>query len=109
MNSIGDNSVKGTGIKINVNMEPIDGRHMEDVDFFAEVFSDGVLGRTETIRKEKATRVDADNYIVRVDTKVVGSGRYFVRLTAFIPDTDFDGGLRTEIRTCDTKIDIDAR
>lgn len=36
MAGLGANSVKGTVFKLNVNMDPIDNNHMEDVDWEAK-------------------------------------------------------------------------
>lgn len=108
MTDIGLNSVKGTEFKLNVNMTPIDGHHMADVGWEAMVFTETSY-RSITISKNDAIKVDEDNYIIKVDSAVCGAGRYFVTLTAYIPDQDFEDGLRTEKRTMFTGVTIDAR
>ena len=94
--------MKGTEFKVNINMTPIDGFHMADVGWEAMVF-------TETSQKDEAIKVDEDNYIIKVDSAILGAGKYYVTLTAYIPDADFDDGLRTERRTMFIGVKIDAR
>lgn len=105
--TLGQNSVKGTKFKLNINMTPVDGFSLEDVEWNAEVFSENGLARL-TVEKKDATKVDKDNYIIKVDSAVCGAGRYYVTLTAYIPDPDFADGLRTERRTGFTGVTIDS-
>lgn len=102
------NSVKGTKFKLNVNMEAIDGFHLSDIDFEIEVFTSSRY-KVQKIPKPEAIKVDDDNYIIRVDTNICGSGDYYMTLTAYIPDTDFEEGVRTEVKTAFTGVTIDAR
>lgn len=107
MTELGNNSVKGTEFKLNINMTPCDGFHMEDVDFSVEVFTE-IGFKKAVIEKADAVKVDADNYLVCVDSAVCGAGRYYARLTAHIPDADFPNGFRTERKTAFTGVTIDA-
>ena len=55
--------------------------------------------RTVVIPKSKMKKVDDDNYIVVVDSidaMRIGRGKINAEITAFIPDSDFDDGIRTE-------------
>lgn len=108
MAALGENSVKGTEFKLNINMTPADGHTLDSVEWHAEVFTDSGHKRM-TIEKKDAIRVDKDNYIIRVDSAICGAGRYYVTLTAYIPDMDFQDGLRTEKRTTFSGVTIDAR
>ena len=105
---MGENSVKGTEFKVNVNMTPIDGYHLADVEWEALVFAKTSY-KTLTIPKKDAIMVDEDNYIICVDSNICGAGTYYVTLTAFIPDTDFADGYRTEKRTALAGVTVDAR
>lgn len=105
---LGQNSVKDTEIALNLCMERIDGYSLQDVDFYAEVFAETGF-KTVKIEKETAKRVDNDNYIILVDTALIGAGKYYVRLTAHIPDPRFDKGYRIERRTAYTGVTIDAQ
>lgn len=108
MGTLGQNSVKGTKLKLNISLPPIDGHHLADVEWSALVFTEQG-SKTLTIDKEDAIYIDDDNYVVRVDTSLVGAGKYYVTLTAYIPDTDFDDGIRPEKRTRYTGVTIDPR
>lgn len=105
---MGDNSVKGTEFKLNINMTPMEGHSLSSVEWEAMVFTEAGF-KTITIKKSDAAKVDDDNYIIKVDSSVCGAGRYYVTLTAYIPDSDFIDGFRTEKRTMFTGVTIDAR
>lgn len=87
----------GSEIKINISISPIQNYSMADYDWFIELFtkSNSIVKK----QKEECIRRDDDNYIVTLDTNDVGDGALRFKLTAFIPDGDFDDGLRTEIAT----------
>lgn len=108
MTQIGENSVKGTEFKVNVNMTPIGNRHMSDIEWECLVFTE-TSHKSITIKKSEAIKVDRDNYVIMIDSAILGSGKYYVTLTAYIPDTDFVDGFRTEKRTAFTGVTIDAR
>lgn len=94
----------GTEIKLNISIDPIGRTTMDDYEFVAEVFCSPT--KTVTIPKEESIRVDANNYIILVDTTALGIGKIKVKLTATIPDEDFSDGFRTEISIVDTGINI---
>lgn len=85
----------GSEIKINIHILPIQNYSMADYDWFIELFTKS----NSIVKKQKGEciRRDNDNYIVILDTNDVGDGVLRFRLTAFIPDLDFDDGLRTEV------------
>ena len=87
----------GTDLKINFHVEPINGLSMEDYDFFVEVYTRG--GKVLRIDKLQCIKADADNYRITFNTQDVGIGTLKYKFTAYIPDSDFDDGVRTEI-TC---------
>lgn len=99
-----ENVCIGTELKINLSLGNIGETHMEDMDFFAEFFV--YSSRARKIEKADMIQVDADNYIALVDSTSLGTGNVRVRVTAYVPDTDFDDGLRTEIVTADTGITL---
>lgn len=103
-----DNSVKGTKFKLNINMTPIDGQTMASVKWDVLVFTE--MGyKSITISKDEAIKVDDNNYIITVDSAVCGAGKYYVTLTAYIPDTDFKDGVRLERRTTFSGVTIDSK
>lgn len=94
----------GTEIKLNIHIEPIGSLCMDDYDFEAEVYCS--QKKTIIAKKSDMIRVDESNFIVLVDTAIVGAGDLKCKVTAYIPDSDFDDGLRTEVVAFDTGIDI---
>lgn len=51
-------------------------------------------------------KVDDDNYIACFDSTQLGVGKIMCRVTAYIPDADFEDGLRKEIETVETNVTI---
>ena len=98
-------SVKGTVFKLNVHMEPIDGFHLADVDWEAEV-ENPTFRRKHTIKKSESFKVDDDNAIIVVDSSLLGAGLYDLTLTAWIPDQHCEGGRRKERATVSTGVRI---
>ena len=50
------------------------------------------------IPKSEMILTDDDEYIFTVDTGVMGTGEYWVIIYAYVPDEDFDDGIRTEVQ-----------
>lgn len=95
---------QGTELKLNVSIEPIDGLEMENYDFDIEVFA--LPPRVLTFKKSDAIRVDANNYIILVDSNLIRTGEIKCKVTAYIPDGDFKDGFRTEVAVIYTGIEI---
>lgn len=96
--------IAGTEIKLNVHAEPIGNAHMDDYAFTVEVYTSPT--KSIALSKEELTYIDEDNYVACVDSSKLGVGRLKCKLTAQIPDGDFDDNLRTEIAVIDTGIDV---
>lgn len=94
----------GTELKLNINIEPMGSMTMDDFDFEVEVYCS--IKRVITIQKKDAIRVDQNNYMVLVDTSETGAGDLKCKVTAHIPDGDFNDGLRTEVVAVSTGITI---
>lgn len=94
----------GTDIKINVHLDRLDGYRMSDIDFTCDFFI--YTNRKITVKKEEMVKVDDDNYIACFESTKLGVGKIMCRVTACIPDADFEDGLRTEIETVDTNVTI---
>lgn len=94
----------GTDIKINIHLDRLDGYRMSDIDFTCNFFI--YTNRKITIKKEVMIKVDDDNYVACFDSTQLGIGKIMCRVTAYIPDADFEDGLRTEIETVDTNVTI---
>lgn len=106
----GHNSDVGTRFKVNLHMDKIDGQSLESLEWEAVVFVESdATGKTIIIPKDRARKVDADNYIIPVDSSKLGAGRYWITLVAHIPDADFEDGIRTERKKVFTGVTIDPR
>lgn len=90
-------SALGTEFKLNVHLEPLDGLHMSDYNFEVALYV--YTNRKVVFQKSKLKKVDDDNYLLMVETADalrIGRGRINAEITAYIPDSDFSDGLRTE-------------
>lgn len=94
----------GTELKLNIHIEPIGEVTMDDYDFEVEVYCSPK--KTIVVAKENTIRIDSDNYVVLVDTNLVGAGDLKCKVTAQVPDGDFPDLLRTEVVCIDTGINI---
>lgn len=94
----------GTELKINVNIAPIDGVSMDDYDFEVEFYCS--TKKILVFKKADAIRIDNSNYMFCIDTNQLSSGNLKCKVTAFIPDGDFEDLLRTEVQKIDTGINI---
>lgn len=94
----------GTKFKLNINIEPIGDITMDDFDFEVDVYCS--QKRVTTITKEAAIRLDESNYVIRVDSEPLGHGDVKAKVTAYIPDDDFEDGTRKEVAFLATDITI---
>lgn len=94
----------GTELKLNISIEPVDGLTMDDYEFQIEAYC--TPRKTIVVQKSEAIKVDSTNYIILVDTSVVGQGDLKLKVTAHIPDGDFNDQLRTEVMVVDTGLTI---
>lgn len=94
----------GTELKLNIHIEPIDGLSMDNYDFNVDVYVS--QRKVVSTPKQDCVRIDQNNYIVRVDTNVIGVGDITVKVVAQIPDGDFDDGIRTEVAQIQTGITV---
>lgn len=94
----------GTELKLNINIEPLGDITMDDYDFEVDIYCS--LKRVQTIVKDDAIRVDENNYIVCIDSSLLGHGDLKAKITARIPDGDFDDNYRTEVVYLNTDITI---
>ena len=94
----------GTELKLNINIEPMGELTMDDYDFMVEIYTS--LKRIQEIHKSDTIRIDENNYVACVDSEALGHGLVKVRVTAYIPDNDFEDGVRTEVVYLNTDITI---
>lgn len=94
----------GTELKINVHLDRMDGYKMSDIDFSCDFYV--YTNRRITVKKEAMVKVDDDNYVACFDSSQLGVGKIMCRVTAFIPDADFEDVLRKEVETVETNVTI---
>ena len=94
----------GTELKLNIHIDPIDGITIDNYDYTTEVYC--TPRKNIIVPKSETIRVDDENYIVRVDTNLIGVGKIVCRVEAEIPDGDFDDGYRTEVAAITTNINV---
>lgn len=88
---------KGSDVKIAFTADLPDGLLLKDVDFNVKVMN--IINDTDHTY-EKADCIQMDEgaiYVALVDTDELGIGQYMLRLTVFIPDTDYPSGTRKEV------------
>lgn len=95
---------RGTEVKINVHVAPMEGKTIRDYDFSVEVYCFGIGSQKFT--KSEVNIVDKENFIICLDTSKLGTGVLRVKMVAQIPDLDFADGKRTEIVEVDSGIQI---
>ena len=94
----------GTELKLNINIEPIGTVTMDTYNFEVEVYCSPK--KTIIVKKNDAIRIDESNYVILIDTNVVGAGDLKCKVTAQVPDADFSDMIRTEVMAMDTGIKI---
>lgn len=93
----------GTGVKINVNVEPMDGFTLANTEWRCSFKASQACIE---VSKANATKVDDNNYICNVPTEIVGKGIIYGKIEMQIPDFGWLGGLRPEIAIFDTGVKV---
>lgn len=96
----------GTEIKLNLHIDPIGELTMENYNFTVEAYCSAK--KSLLINKSQAKPVEnsKDDYIILIDTSEIGTGNLKCKVTAYIPDVDFEDKERTEVSIIDTGIEI---
>lgn len=94
----------GSEIKLNIRLEPIGDFTMDNYEFECEFYC--YTSRKVTITKAGMLRQDENNYLAVLDSKNLGSGSLKCKITAYVPDTDCEDGLRTEVLIINTGLQI---
>lgn len=85
---------QGTELKFALDID-IEGFSMDSDDFKVTIKNT----KSEiTIPKSEMLLTENDEWLFTVDTAQMGTGDYYVIVTAYVPDTDFEDGLRTEVQ-----------
>lgn len=95
----------GTEMKLNISIEPIGGKTMDDYDFVVEFYCNP--SKKVAVKKNDMKREDNKNFIACLDTSSLGPGKLKCKVIAEIPDGDFkDDEKRTEVQVVETGIEI---
>lgn len=94
----------GEKFKLNVGLDPMGSLTMDDYDFVVEAYC--VSYRRQIIPKAECLRDDANNYVARVDSNILGPGKVRLDVKAKIPDRDFEDGFRPDICKIETRYTI---
>lgn len=94
---INDKIFIGTELKFKVDIEA-EGFSMDNDDFNIVIQRRNVK---KTFNKEDLVNDGEGNYYVCFDTAEFGVGTISAIVTAYVPDTDFPDGLRTEVYAMD--------
>lgn len=97
--------IRGTDLKFNLHVEPLDGVSMEDYDFSVQAYC-GQKRRSYTVDKADCYKEDADNYTVEIDTTPLDLGRLTIDVTVYLPDYKMPDSIRTEVLRFDTGLNI---
>lgn len=91
--NIQDEAFLGTEKKYLIEIQS-DGFDMERDDFEVSIKrGTNIL----VIKKEDMVQDDDGNFYVTFDTAALGGGKVTMTVTAYVPDADFEDGLRTEV------------
>lgn len=88
----------GSDVKIEFTADLPDGLKLSDVDFTLKVINMSEKDKAVDIPKADCIETDeGKNYVALVDSETLGIGTLMLRLTVFIPDTDYQSGARKEV------------
>lgn len=87
----------GSQIKILIAASLPDNLTLFDVDFDVVVYNDDKKDKQKKYKKTECILTDESDYVVLIDSDELGVGTYMVKLTIYIPDTDFPDGKRKEV------------
>ena len=95
MANVGNGGIfQGTELKFQLDITS-EGFSMIDDDFKIIVKNKKV---SKEIRKEDMILTDDEKFLFTLDTAEFGTGDYIVTTIAYVPDEDFEDGLRTEVQ-----------
>ena len=88
----------GSDVKIAFTADLPDGLLLKDVDFTLKVINMSEKDVAVDIPKTDCIETDeGKNYVALVDSDDLGIGTLMLRLTVYIPDTDYQSGTRKEV------------
>jgi hypothetical protein len=97
--------IKGTELKLGINVDPIDDWTLTNGEFDIEVYTN--KNNKLNFNQKECIPNDNDNgIIIPIDTSKLKEGEIKVKFTAYIPDLLFEDGKRTDIAIFNTGIRI---
>ena len=88
----------GSDVKIAFTADLPDGLLLKDVEFSVKVINMSEKDKAIDVPKADCIMTDEGaSYVVLVDSEELGIGTLMLRLTVYIPDTDYQSGTRKEI------------
>ena len=88
----------GSDVKIEFTAELPDDLTLSDVDFSGKVLNADMKDESVDFTKADCIELEGgENYVVMVDSDDLGIGTLMLRLTVYIPDTDYQSGTRKEV------------
>jgi hypothetical protein len=90
--------VLGSDVKIAFSADLPDDLLLKDIDFTVKVYNNTEKDKAVTLTKADCIMVgDGEEYVALVDSETLGIGRYLLKLTVQIPDTDYQTHYRKEV------------
>ena len=88
----------GSDVKIAFTADLPEGLLLKDVEFSVKVINMSEKDKAIDVPKADCIMTDEGaSYVVLVDSEELGIGTLMLRLTVFIPDTDYQSGTRKEV------------
>lgn len=87
----------GSDVKIEFTADLPDELLLKDIDFTVKVINADTNSHEDYQKADCIMVGDGASYVVLVDTDTLGVGTLMLRLTVFIPDTDYLSGTRKEV------------
>ena len=85
---------KGTDLKFQIDIST-EGFDMDSDDF--KVVIKNLIKYEKVITKGEMLVTENGKYLFTLNTTELGTGEYVISTFAYVPDSDFDSGIRTEV------------
>jgi len=96
----------GSDAKIAFSATLPDDLLMRDVDFSVDVYNADEKDKSVDFDKNECIYLDANEYMVLVDTDDLGVGTCMLKVTFRIPDLDFQAGYRKEVIRINPHVEV---
>ena len=96
----------GSDVKIEFTADLPDELLLKDIDFTVKVINADTNSHEDYQKADCIMVGDGADYVVLVDTEDMGVGTLMLRLTVFIPDTDYQSGTRKEVIKIDPHVRV---